>query len=511
MSHRRGWLGGLAVVALVAGCGSAVGAHDPAGAGGPGWPLTSARTPCAAAATSLSGAGTGNRTDATAGHWGDPVALVAPGIATGSLGVAATADGSLLAGWIQGPPPKIYMGLGPPAKQVKPQRPLRQEVMLDFGSFAKGFGEPVRQSVGASGSIRDLYVTLSETGVGYSAWQQAGALHVTVTCGRRIVVADRLLLHDADPIGLFPLAHGSAALVWGQYGHGTPLLTYGRLSASGRLVSAAVIAHPSTRDTEATELSVNSSGELIAAWVYDDLSVRPGSSPATPRYRVAGLRVAACEPAFHCGSPQTVRLGATRPDCINPAVAISSTGQATVIAAADKEEEDLGCDDPLGVWASVTPANTTRIAAMQKIRKDGDFPVAEPIGRAGTVAAYDAGPAISDSFGSLLIPPSGPASSRALMLDRGGLWNSALQSALAPVSNGWYLLAWEHDASHVEILAALGHGDHIQSPAVAIDRSPEGYVAATDGRGDAMILYSPLTRRGGWPYTSGLGTTQYTQ
>ena len=112
-------------------------------------------------------------------------------------------------------------------------RASTQEVRIAEGTFAAGFHRPVRLSTGPSGSLTNLQVTLSAPDVGYVVWEQqpATALRLSVICNGTIVVSNRRLLGDAVPLALFPLVGGRAALVFDQYGHGTPFLEYAVLSA----------------------------------------------------------------------------------------------------------------------------------------------------------------------------------------------------------------------------------------------------------------------------------------
>jgi hypothetical protein len=379
-----------------------------------------------------------------------------------------------------------------------------------------GLDRPLELAAGPSGTFAELQVTLSAPHVGYVAWEQSPGtrLRLTVVCNGEIAVSDRLLLRDAVPLALFPLASGRAALVFDQYGHGTPFLEYGLLSATGRIGRIARIAHPGTRDTEATELSVNARGELIASWVHDDGASRPGSSPTSPGFVAAKLVVAVCEPALRCGAPQTLPLGAIhKPACINPTVAISPNGTTTVIAAAD--DWATGCDDPLGIRGSVTPGGSARLEPMRLIQTSGDYPVAEPIANAGTQMVFNPGLAASDSFASSFLPAGSVAGARAVLLDHGGWWNTG-QQTLAPANDGWYLITWTHanrrNNPQLSIRAALGHIDQVEPYRVAVSsrRHTAAYVGATDGHGDAIILLSGSTDTGDgamWPYTSGLYTT----
>ena len=445
------------------------------------------------------------------------MALVPAGVATGSLGLSTTAGGSLLAGWVQGPPPQVFAGGPNVSRSARTRAGGRQQAMLATGSLAAGFRRPLVLTAGPSGSLLSFHITLSASGVGYAVWEQPPGtkLRLSVVCGGRLVVSDRLLVRDAVPLALFPLAGGRAALVFDQYGRGTPFLRYAILSSSGRLGAVARIAHPGTRDTEATELSVNPAGGLIASWVHNDVASRPGSSPASPGFKAANLVVAVCKPALHCSAPRAVPLGDIKPACINPAVAISPNGTTTVIAASHGWSA-TGCDQPLGVRASVTHGRTSSVSPMRLIEPEGDFPVAEPAGNAGTVMVENAGGAPSDSLGWSWLPTTGTNASKRALLDARGLWDSAAQTNLAPAVNGWYVIAWTHanrkNNPQLSVRAAVAHNDRVEPASVAIGSRPypNQYVAATDGHGNAMILFNGSTDIGNgapWPYTSGLYVT----
>lgn len=423
---------------------------------------------------------------------------------------------------MQGPPPKVIIG-GPRLSRsaesnasTQQSQAAAQEVSLAEGSFAAGFHPPVALSAGPSGSLTNLQIALSAPDVGYAVWDQqpTAALRLSVMCNDDVVVSNRHLLRDAVPLALFPLLGGHAALVFDQYGHGTPFLEYTVLSATGRMGGIARIAHPGARDTAATQLSVNPRGELIASWIHDDLASAPESSPTSPGFVTAKLVVAVCKPALHCASPQTVPLGAIKPACINPAVAISPDGTATVIAAAE-EWSATGCDAPLGVRASVTRGRSTSLEPMRLIQTQGDFPLAEPVGNAGAVIAFNPGLASSNSFAWSFLPAASAARVPASLLDNGG-WRNTGQQALASANSGWYLITWTHANRKINarlwIRAALGHNDRVGPASVAVNarRRTAAYVAAASGRGDAIILFSGSTDTGDgapWPYSSGLYAT----
>lgn len=453
--------------------------------------------------------------------WSAPVALASAGVPASSLGLSATPGGWLLAGWIQGPPPKVTAG-GPGLfgssgfkAHTHQGAVTTQTVRIAAGTLKGGFARSVQLSAGPSGSLTNLQVTLSAPDVGYVAWaQQPGtALRVGVVCNGRVTVLNRKLAGDAVPLALFPLVGRRAALVFDQYGHGTPFLEYAILSPSGQMGPPATIAHPGTHDTEATELSVNPRGELIASWVHNDAASPPGSSPASPGFVPAELVVAVCKPALRCAPPTTVRLGATKPACVNPAVAINPGGTTTVLAAAD--DWGNGCDDQLGLRAAVTSGPSSPLQPMQLIRTDGDYPVAQPVGDIGTAIAFNPGSASSGAFGWMFLPgnSSGPAPNA--VLDNGGYWNTG-EPTLAPANDGWYLVTWTHANARANprtsLRAAVGHYGQIGPATVAVNAHTHiaAYLGATDGHGTAIILFSGSTDMGngaGWPYTSGLYAT----
>ncbi len=497
---------------VVAGCGVA---QHPSGSGssagaGDGASLSAKRAECGAG-TRTAGVSLPFVSARRAGAgWSTPAALVRPGTAVGSLGVSATPTGSLLAGWVQGPPPKISAGgaLASPGESTATARRAKagtQKVMIATGSLTAGFQKSVPLSVAPSGSLTNLEITLSAPAVGYVAWDQgATGLHLTVVCSGKVAVSGRLLVRDATAIALFPLLDGRAALVFDQYGHGTPYLDYAVLSPAGTIGRIARIAHPGTQDTAATELSVNARGELIAAWVHDDLASPPGSSPSSPGFLPARLVVAVCRPALQCTNPQAVPLGKIRPACINPAVAISPSGATIVIAAAD--DWAVGCNDPLRIRASVTPGGGTSLHPMRLIQTQGDFPMAEPVGNTGAVIAFNPGLASSDSLASAFLSTTGSAPVRAQMLDNGGWMNSGGPS-LAPANNGWYLITWKHEILASSVRAALGHNNQVESASTAVSTPTNDYVGAVSGDGDAIIIYSGSTNNGTWPYSTGLYVT----
>ena len=83
---------------------------------------------------------------------------------------------------------------------------------------------------------------------------------------------------------------------------------------------------------------------------------------------------------------------------------------ATVIAA--ENDWGTGCDTPLGVRASVTPAGSRNLQPLRSIQTTGDSPIAEPAGPTGTVMVFNSGLASSDSFSSSFLPAAGAAHAR---------------------------------------------------------------------------------------------------
>jgi hypothetical protein len=424
----------------------------------------------------------------TVGGWSRPVQLVPARTVTGSLEVAGTGGGSLAAVWVQGRFPIVSLE---PLNASAPPKPVgRQEVMLAHGTFAAGFERPVQLAAGQSGSFTNLQVTASAPDIAYAVWEQSPGvtLRLSIMRAGHLVVSWVPLVHDAVPLALFPIVGGSAALIWDQYGHGDPFVQYAIVSSAGKLGAVVKIAHPGPRDTAATEVSVNESGELIAAWVHDDLAVVPGSSPSSPRYRTAQLMVAVCKPALRCASPQAVPVGDSKPACIEPAVAIGPDGTTTVVAA--------GCENFFGIRASVTHGSTTAVEPTRLIATYGAYPALVPVGNDGTLIAFNPGivPYQSLAWSRLSANPNGRVAVR--VLDHGGAFNSASQDQLAATDNGEYVIAWPHANTdvnpHPSLMAALGHNDQLGRPSVVAPASvgPNQYVAAIDQRGDAIIMFN---------------------
>lgn len=71
---------------------------------------------------SLRASVTGRSARSGSGRWSAPAALVAAGTAATSLGISATPGGWLLAGWIEGPPPKVTAGDWRPPTWLLPRR-----------------------------------------------------------------------------------------------------------------------------------------------------------------------------------------------------------------------------------------------------------------------------------------------------------------------------------------------------------------------------------------------------
>jgi hypothetical protein len=79
------------------------------------------------------------------GRWSAPAALVSAGTAATSLGISATPGGSLLAGWIEGPPPRVMAG-GPTSAGAASASPTSQAVMVAAGRFGAAFQPPIKLS-----------------------------------------------------------------------------------------------------------------------------------------------------------------------------------------------------------------------------------------------------------------------------------------------------------------------------------------------------------------------------
>jgi hypothetical protein len=456
-----------------------------------------------------------------ASGWSAAVAIVSSNVATGSLGASATSAGAVVAAWVEGPPPRVKLGGPPPwPPPVRPSavaRLGRQRVMVAVGSFARGVGRPLQLSAGRSGAFGALRVAMSAPDTAYVAWEQTPGpvLRLSVVRAGRVVVARRLLARDAVPLALFPTARGRAALVFDRYGHGTPYLDYAIVSRAGTLGAVARVGHPGTNDTADAELSANRRGELVAAWVHDDIAPFPVSRGVSSRYRTAQLVVSACRPALRCAAPVTVALGHTKPACIDPAVAIGPAGTVTVIASAQRFVA-RGCAAPLGLWESLTAPGASALASMRMIDAAGASPVAAPAGRSGTTMLFYPGAAPYESLSSLWLParPAGQAGPlRPSALDRGGEIGEEQPGQLAAAGDGWWVMSWEHSAVRVNprvaILAVVGRGATGGPASVAV---PSGvpvwqYVTAVDGRGDAMLLYTGSTSRGSgapYPYSQGV-------
>jgi hypothetical protein len=128
---------------------------------------------------------------------------------------------------------------------------------------------------------------------------------------------------------------------------------------------------------------------------------------------------------------------------------------------------------------------------------------------------FNPGQASSDSFGWSFLPATSTTHVGARRLDTGGWWNTG-QKTLAPANTGWYLITWTHanrrDNPQLSLRAAIGHKNHVgpTSTVVSLPTHVAGYVGATGGHGDAIILFNGSTDTGdgaSWPYTSGLYAT----
>jgi hypothetical protein len=325
-------------------------------------------------------------------QWRAPAPLVPAGTATGSLGLAATAVGLVLAGWVQGPPPIVSAG-GPGRSSLRNSR-------------------------------------------------------------------------------------------------------------------AITLAKASTQ-----EVSVNSRGELIAAWVHDDGASSPRTSPGSARFVPAKLIVALCRPALQCGSPETIRLGTTKPACINPAVAISPQGAATVIAAA----ADLGH----------RPRQAARGLGLRDSGRSRQPSTDAGDSNEGRLADRRTGR--SDRHGDgvqlrarlirfvLVIVPA--CDWRRTLPDVAARPRRLLEHRSAAVGASYQRLVRHHLVPRkppcqpdISLNAVVGHDGQLQRSSVAVGATQHisAYLGATDAHGNAMILFNGSTDAGdgaAWPYTRGLYTT----
>lgn len=421
------------------------------------------------------------------GRWGTTTALVKGDVQTGFPQVALAPGGQALAAWIQGPPPEVTAGpaSGAASTSVSPI----QEVVADRGSVQGGFRTPRTLSEATSGSLSSLTVAMSGRGSGYLAWEQGIAIGVYLAVLDRsgVAAAAHLVRKNAVPLGLFPLRQGKAALVWDQYGHGFPILEYGRVDRAGRLSGVTRVAHLNGHDQIPTQISVNSRGVLAAAWTNGGgTALRHGKPVAVTAHLIA----VTCKPFTSCSALQTIPLGRTRPTCINPAVAVSPDGTTHVLAAAN-DQAPRGCDRPLGLWeTNGSPGGRLRRAVRLSSR--GDWPVAALEGRGGAVAAFNPAAIPADTLAWLTLGRASQSTRPRRLPDR----DTVNTPVVSGTEAGSFLIAWEHASSHsnprISVRAVLGAGHRVgrATGVVPARDNVSSFSAAVDGAGDGILIWN---------------------
>ena len=400
-----------------------------------------------------------------------------------------------------GSPPRVSFGSGSSVSSgdpfLGPARATRQKVVVDWGSLAGGFGAPLVLASGPSGSEGAPWVAGAGSEA-FVAWDERRAqdVHLALLRGGRAVLNRLMGLRDAELVALEGLSGNRAEVVWDQYGHGFPLLKAALITAAGRIEKPVVIAHPGGRDTEAIEISINPRGDLVAAYVHDQASFT-GSPRAPGRHGGARVMLSVCEAAVHCTGPRGLRLGATRPVCINPAVAMTSSGTAIMLAAA-QDAGAKGCSYPAGVWRA-TAAPGHRFAAARKIVASGDSPIATSAGPGQAIAALNPGvaPYHTVVWTTIRAAAGSPVSLR--RVPDGDVINSPL---LAANPGGQFVLVWEHASSHrnprISLKAAIGAGTKLKHLHRLADGNhpPQSVATAMNAHGDAIVVWNDFTSSG---------------
>ncbi len=418
-------------------------------------------------------------------------------------------EGAEVAGWLQGPPPRVSFGSGSSVSSgdpfVAPVTTTRQTVVVDWGSLAGGFGAPLVLASGPSGSQGAPWVAGAGSEA-FVAWDERRAqdVHLVLLRGGRVVVKRALGLRDAELVALEGLSGNRGEIVWDQYGHGFPLLKAALITAAGRIGKPVVIAHPGGRDTAAIEISTNARGDLVAAYVHDQASFTgPHGTPG--RHGSARVMLSVCKAALHCTGPRGLRLGATRPVCINPAVAMTSSGTAILVAAA-QDGGAKGCSYPAGVWQASAVAGR-RFDAARKVVAAGDSPIAAPNGPAQAVAALSPGvaPYQTMAWTTIRAAAGSPVSLR--RVPDGDVINSPL---LAANAGGQFVLVWEHASSHrnprISLNAAIGAGTKLKHLHRLADGNhpPQSVATAMNAHGDAIVIWNDFTSSGGQSMHAGI-------
>jgi hypothetical protein len=411
-------------------------------------------------------------------------------------------EGAVVAGWLQGPPPRVSFGAGRSISSaspfVGPAMATRQRVVVDWGSLAGGVRAPLVLASAPSGSEGAPWVAGAGSEA-FVAWDERRAQDVQLALlhGGRVVLKRALGLRDAELVALEGLSGNRAEIVWDQYGHGFPLLKAALITPSGRIGKPVLIAHPGGRDTAAIEISINARGDLVAAYVHDEAFF--AGHPGTPnRHGSARVMLSVCEPALHCTGPRGLRLGATKPVCIHPAVAMTTNGTAIMLAAA-QDADAIGCGDPAAVWqASAAPGH--RFATARKIAASGDSPIATPAGRAQAIAALNPGvaPYQTVAWTTIRAAARNPVALR--RVPDGDVINPPL---LAANGGGRFVLVWEHASSHrnprISLKAAIGAGTKLKHLHRLADGNhpPQSVATAMNAHGDAIVLWNDFTSSGG--------------
>ena len=104
----------------------------------------------------LSSAGTSGT---SVGRWSSPTPLVPAGTATPSIGLAATSGGSVLAGWVQGPPPMVSRAGRSDLARVSPEQQGARQFLHPGGDGRRrhrlgGLRRSAVLAAGPSGSLR---------------------------------------------------------------------------------------------------------------------------------------------------------------------------------------------------------------------------------------------------------------------------------------------------------------------------------------------------------------------
>jgi hypothetical protein len=417
--------------------------------------------------------------------WSVPMTLVPSSEYTSPPQLSVSAQGHTVAAWLQGPPPKVY------AAHAQASPAATQRLMVDLGTTSGGFAQPLMLASGASGVPGEPKVAMSGPHLAYIAWSQLpkSDLRIAVLRDGHLVGAPDVRLHDAQPVALAPLRGGRAALVWDQYGHGFPFLQYALVDAAGRLGRATRIAHFSGLDTANTELSINDRGQLVAAWVHSGPAKhsKPGQPIANGSAR---LIVSTCQSVRRCSRPRAIPLGRTRPACVNPAVAISEDGTATVVAAA-LDPAARGCARPLGIWEG-RGAPGHGLGSMSRLVGAGDGPRASPAGRGGALTVFNPGAAPYQTLAwSMLIRRRG-FSKPVLIRDPSTIYSPSL----AANTDGQFLVAWTHASARrnatLSIRVALGQDGQLGAPEAISsgDVSANSLTTGIDGAGNAIVIWN---------------------